>query len=82
MSISIRPITILARRFASLPPHIRMEIALKLLRCLDEDQAARETEKDRASAASKRNFLEQFRDEVEAAYGEMLSPANVLALAD
>lgn len=82
MNISIRPTSILAGRFASLPPHIRMEVALKLLRWLDEIQAAKEVAKDRASNASKKSLLEQFRDEVEAAYGEMLSPANLLALAD
>lgn len=82
MNISIRPISILAGRFASLPPHIRMEVALKLLRWLDKAQAAQEAGDEFAPDASKKNLLEQFRDEVEAAYGEMLSPANLLALAD
>ena len=69
-------IKILARRFVSLPPHIRMKVGEKLLRWREENQALTEFEKQRCSCAPEKSFLEQFWDEVEAAHNDGSYPVN------
>ena len=81
MSSSDDPIKILASRFVSLSPQVRMAVAEKLLRWHDEHRAAKATEGHGApcSCMPKKSFLEQFWDEVEAAHGDGLYPSNPFA---
>ncbi|MBD0325565.1 MAG: hypothetical protein ICV68_04000 [Pyrinomonadaceae bacterium] len=62
MRSTIDPIKLLARRFASLPPLVRMRITAKLLRWRDENQDAQEAEKQSSSLACSRrkSMVEQF----------------------
>ena len=72
-------IKILARRFVSLSPHVRMKVGEKLLRWREENQAPNEIGKQSLSTCScapKKSFLEQFWDEVEAAHGDGSYPVN------
>lgn len=71
-------IKILARRFVSLSPHVRAEVGAKLLRWREEDQASKgiETQTIACSCATKKSFMEQFWDEVEAAHGDGLYQSN------
>jgi hypothetical protein len=76
MSTLNDPIKILARRFVSLPIQVRIKVAAKLLRLRDENEEAQEIEKHKVSRRPARNLLEQFWNEVEAAHGDGLYPAN------
>ena len=79
MKSSNDAIKILARRFVSLSPHVRMKVGEKLLRWREENRTSKEIERQRVSAlccAPKKSFLEQFWDEVEAAHGDGLYPSN------
>lgn len=71
-------IRILARRFVSLSPHLRVRVAAKLLRSGEDDPAQKETLKQKVSSVDERrkSFLEQFWDEVEAAHGDGLYRSN------
>lgn len=72
----------IVRRFVSLPPQIRMEIAAKLLRWRDENDGAEE-EVDADSlhsfSGARVGFLERFWDEVEAAHADGLYTVNPFA---
>jgi hypothetical protein len=78
MSNARDAIRILARRFVSLSPQIRVQVAAKLLRFGDESQASAETAKKKNSlqGARKKSFMEQFWDEVEAAHNDGLYRSN------
>ena len=65
MSSSTNPIKALAQRFVSLPPPMRMKLTKKLLELYSSEQAA-----------GRKNFLEQFWDEVEEAHGDHSHAAN------
>jgi hypothetical protein len=71
----------IVRRFVSLPPHVRMEIAAKLLRWRDENNGPEEgVEKSVLSFSGARTgFLERFWDEVEAAHADGLYTVNPFA---
>lgn len=71
-------IRILARRFVSLSPPLRVRVAAKLLRSGEESQTRKETVKQDVSVndTRKKNFLEQFWDEVEAAHNDGLYRSN------
>lgn len=80
MRSSFDPVKILARRFVSLPPLVRMKIAEKLLNRRDENQEA--TDKHLRAVCfvpRRKSLLEQFWDEVEAAHGDELFPSNPFA---
>jgi hypothetical protein len=80
MRSAIDPIKLLASRFASLPPLARMKVTERLLRWRDERQEANEHEQRAACSDSRRqSFPEKFWDEVEAAHGDGLYPANPFA---
>ncbi len=81
MRSTIDPIKLLASRFASLPPLVRMKITERLLRWRDENQEAKEAEKQRVPDACcrRKSLVEQFWDEVEAAHGDGLYPTNPFA---
>ncbi|HEX7997280.1 MAG TPA: hypothetical protein VF528_02595 [Pyrinomonadaceae bacterium] len=78
MRSTVDPIKLLARRFASLPPLVRIKITEKLLRWRDENQEAQAADKQSFSCSSSRrkSMVEQFWDEVEAAHGDGLYPTN------
>jgi hypothetical protein len=82
MSNSTGPIKLLARRFASLSPAARMKISEKLLRWREENEEAIKHGKTRAgcSCLHQTSLLEKFWDEVEAAHGDGLYPANPFAV--
>jgi hypothetical protein len=67
------PVKILARRFASLPPQIRMKVAVKLLGSGDEKQEGH------GPCGRRKSFLERFWDEVEAGHDDGLYPMNPFA---
>lgn len=70
----------IVRRFVSLPPHVRMEIATKLLRWRDENDQSEEVEENSLSFSGARaGFLERFWDEVEAAHADGLYTVNPFA---
>jgi len=71
-------IRILARRFVSLSPAVRVQVAAKLLRFGEESQTSKETANPCASltGAAKKSFMEQFWDEVEAAHDDGLYRSN------
>jgi hypothetical protein len=71
-------IRILARRFVSLSPAVRVQIAAKLLRFEEESRTQQETFRQRVSLTDvpKKSFMEQFWDEVEAAHGDGLYRSN------
>ena len=72
-------IRILARRFVSLSPHVRMKVGERLLRWREENRTSEGIDKQSVSllcCAPKKSFLEQFWDEVEAAHGDGLYPSN------
>ena len=82
MKSSNDAIKILARRFVSLSPHVRMKVGEKLLRWREENCTSKEIERQRVSSlccAPKKSFLEQFWDEVEAAHGDGSYPVNPFA---
>jgi hypothetical protein len=75
-------IKILARRFVSLSPHLRMKVGEKLLRWREENCTSEGINKQRVAllcGAPKKSFLEQFWDEVEAAHGDGSYPVNPFA---
>jgi hypothetical protein len=80
MSSLNNSIKILARRFVSLPPHVRVEIASRLLRWREENPSALNagTQSLRGCEHDK-SFLEQFWDEVETAHGDDLYLTNPFA---
>jgi hypothetical protein len=80
---SPNPVKILAGRFASLPPLVRMEISARLLRWRDENSPPEEKEKPpvACSSAQPKSLIEEFWDEVEAAHGDGLYPTNPFATA-
>ena len=84
MRALIDPVKILARRYASLPAHIRLKIAEKLLKQRDENQAVRPSESCchscGADSARRKSLLEQFWDEVEEAHNDDLYPVNPFAI--
>lgn len=72
----------IARRFVSLPPHVRMEIAMRLLRWRDENDRSEEVDEKRLlsfSTSARAGFLERFWDEVEAAHADGLYTTNPFA---
>lgn len=75
------PVKLLARRFVSLPPQVRLTISGKLLRLQGEDEAVKQSGNARACRNTRKTLLEQFWDEVEAAHGDGLYPANPFAVA-
>jgi hypothetical protein len=74
-------IRILARRFVSLSPQVRVQIASKLLRSGEDSGTLQEAFNQSVSFgdARNKNFLEQFWDEVEAAHGDGLYRSNPFA---
>jgi hypothetical protein len=71
MRSSTSSIKALASRFASLPPLERIKLTKRLLDLGNVDQASTEVESpDNSSRPLKKNFLEQFWDEVEKAHGD------------
>jgi hypothetical protein len=78
---NINPVKILARRFASLPPLVRMEISARLLRRRDENPQPKEKDNQQAacSGTEQKSLLEEFWDEVEAAHGDELYQTNPFA---
>jgi hypothetical protein len=74
-------IRILARRFVSLSPPVRVQVAAKLLRFGEDSQTPKEVEKQSVSlqGARRKSFLEQFWDEVEAAHNDGLYRSNPFA---
>jgi hypothetical protein len=54
MRSTVDPIKLLARRFASLPPLVRIKITEKLLRWRDENQEAQAADKQSFSCSSSR----------------------------
>jgi hypothetical protein len=76
MRSTIDPIKLLAMRFVSLPPLVRMKITAKLLRWRDEHEAAKEPAHADCFCSRRKSFPEQFWDEVEAAHGDGLYPTN------
>lgn len=74
---TIDPIKLLARRFASLPPLVRMKITEKLLRWREENQEAQAADTQyRSGSRGSKSMIEQFWDEVEAAHNDGLYPTN------
>ena len=78
MSSLTDPVKILARRYAALPPRVRLAIAEKMLRWRDEE-AKTATEPQDSHGARRKSLLEQFWDEVEQAHGDDLYVANPFA---
>jgi hypothetical protein len=76
------PVKLLARRFVNLPPHVRLGISGRLLRLRGEDDTLKQGGKTHVRCSGRRSFLEQFWDEVEAAHGDGLYPANPFAVAN
>ena len=79
MKSSNDAIKILARRFVSLSPDVRMKVGERLLRWREENQESKEIGKQNLSSfqrAPQKSFLEQFWDEVEAAHGDGSYPVN------
>jgi hypothetical protein len=78
MNSSMNPIKVLAHRFVSLQPLVRMKLTKKLLELYSSEQASREIEQPAASCCQtpRKSFLEQFWDEVEEAHGDHLNAAN------
>jgi len=74
-------IRILARRFVSLSPTLRVQVAAKLLRSGEDSGTLQEALMPRVSLSDARNknFLEQFWDEVEAAHDDGLYRSNPFA---
>lgn len=72
------PVKILARRFVSLPPQVRMKVAGTLLGWREADEEGR---KINCRSERKKSFLEMFWTEVEAAHGDGLYPVNPFAKA-
>lgn len=77
----IDPIKILAGRFVSLSPIVRMEVTGKLLRWREENQQTKQGEQHliACSCLRRKSFLEQFWDEVEAAHDDGLYSSNPFA---
>jgi hypothetical protein len=75
------PVKILAGRFASLPPLVRMEISARLLRLRDENSQPEEYDKHSSacSGVQPKSLIEEFWDEVEAAHDDGLYPTNPFA---
>jgi hypothetical protein len=71
----------IVRRFVSLPPHVRMELAARLLRWRDETSKQAESNKEDllSLAGARTSFLERFWDEVEAAHADGLYTVNPFA---
>jgi hypothetical protein len=69
----------IVRRFVSLPPQARMEIAAKLLRWRDEDDRSKEVDEESLFSGARTGFLERFWDEVEAAHADGLYTVNPFA---
>lgn len=65
----------------SLPPHVRMELAARLLRWRDENNEQAESSKEDllSFAGARTSFLERFWDEVEAAHADGLYTVNPFA---
>ena len=81
MRSTIDPIKLLASRFVSLPPSVRMKITATLLRWREENPEALETETKLVpySCLPRKSLVEKFWDEVEAAHGDGLYPTNPFA---
>ncbi len=78
MSSLTDPVKILARRFAALPPRVRLAVAEKMLRWRDEE--SKELSEPRATCGARRkSLLEQFWEEVERAHGDDLYVDNPFA---
>lgn len=75
MRSSTGSIKALVSRFASLPPLERMKLTKRLLDLGNADQASTEPS-DNSSRTLRKNFLEQFWDEVEKAHGDHLHTLN------
>ena len=71
----------LVRRFVSLPPNVRMEIAARLLRWREENDRSEEVDEERLLSCSgaRVSFVERFWDEVEAAHADGLYTVNPFA---
>ena len=69
MPSSISSIKALVSRFASLPPLERMKLTKRLLDLVNADEAST-ISSGNSCRALKKNFLEQFWDEVENAHGD------------
>ena len=71
----------IVRRFVSLPPHVRMELAARLLRWRDENNESEESNEDNLLSfeGARQSFLERFWDEVEAAHADGLYTVNPFA---
>jgi hypothetical protein len=71
----------IVRRFVSLPPQARMELAARLLRWRDENSESEEskTENSLSFEGARASFLERFWDEVEAAHADGLYTVNPFA---
>lgn len=78
---SNNPIKTVVRRFVSLPPQLRMEIAAKLLRWRDENTGSEEVKEESmlSFSGARANFLERFWDEVETAHADGLYTVNPFA---
>ena len=78
MSSSQNAIKVLAQRFVSLPPLVRMTVTKKLLELYSSDEASRKIEQsgDSCCRAPGKSFIEQFWDEVEEAHGDHLHEVN------
>lgn len=77
----LSPMKILAGRFVSLSPLVRMEVAGKLLRWREENEETKQGERHliTCSCLRRKSFLEQFWDEVEAAHDDGLYSSNPFA---
>jgi hypothetical protein len=70
-------IRILARRFVSLSPAVRVQVAARLLRFGEEGRTcATGRQSISSTGARSKSFMEQFWDEVEAAHGDGLYSSN------
>ena len=78
MSSSRNAIKVLAQRFVSLQPLVRMRVTKKLLELYSSDEASREIEQsvDSCCRTDRKSFIEQFWDEVEEAHGDHLHEVN------
>ena len=78
MSSLTDPVKILARRFAALPPRVRLAIAEKMLRWRDEESKEASTP-PYPCGPRRKSLLEQFWEEVEQAHGDQVYQDNPFA---